>query len=349
MADTLADLNVHTHHRAALDASMRWIASVGRLHDRDLALEHFAQQYPRSVFIRAIKTAVESGDTDDLNLLPPALLDPLVRAIQADTVLAKIPGLVRAPLNVPIPIVTTDPEFVWVRQGGPKPPSVLAVTSLRLDATKGAAIVVVTAELARTEGAEGVIRARLISASTRFVDSQFLNPAVAAVADKNPASITHGGTSVPAGGDVLETVNALTAAFFAQRPDAIAPSFVVSPQTLGILAAQQLAPDGRVLGFPTTPTPGAGDALVLLDAAGVYVHDGGASIDVSRYAAIEMQAPPTDPPVAATITRDLWGHNEVGILCERFVSWASEPDAVAYTVLPGAARLTPPPTRKAAR
>ena len=93
--------------------------------------------------------------------------------------------------------------------------------------------------------------------------------------------------------------------------------------------------DGQVLGMPMVSTIGAGNALVLLDAAGVYVHDGGAELAVSKYAAIQAEASPDNPAAPGSVLLDLWSHNLVGVRLDRFLSWAREATAVAFvTVTP---------------
>ena len=61
----------------------------------------------------------------------------------------------------------------------------------------------------------------LVNGLAKFVDQQFFDPAVAAVAGQNPASITNGLVAVTGGTTVAEKVAALVAAFYAALPQAL--------------------------------------------------------------------------------------------------------------------------------
>jgi hypothetical protein len=271
-------------------------------------------------------------------LMLPAQLKPLVERMQRQTVLARIPGAVQAPLNVPIPYFGGLPLIAWVGQGAPKPVSQAIVGSITLAPTKGAGIVILTSELAQFSiGAESVLSSRLIAASTAFVDQNFLDPALAATAD-HPASITNGVAAVAAGATIDETIGALVAAFFAARPYALAPVFVMSAAGAATIAGtgnhdQLSTTGGQLVGIPVVIAAGGGNVVALVDASGIYFSDLGAAIDTSRYAAVEANTTPANPPVAATVTHDLWGRDEIGIKLDRFVTWQREPNACAYTVL----------------
>jgi hypothetical protein len=178
----------------------------------------------------------------------------------------------------------------------------------------------------------------LIQASARFLDTQFLDPTVAAVAAQNPASVTAGVTPVAPGATNDATVAALVSAFFAARPNATLPCFVCSPAVAAAIAGSGnhpglLTTGGTLVGIPVVTTIGAAGNLILLDGPGVYAFDGGAEIDTSRHAAFETEAAPTDPPTAATVLVDLWSHDLIGIRLDRFCSWAAEPNAVSYAVV----------------
>jgi len=310
--------------------------------------EAFLARWPRALHAPAVKdwmradapaldtkAAVPPGTSANWGsaLLPPALLDPLVRRLQAVTVLARIPGLLRVPFNVPVSLLAGAASFRWVGQGSPKPVTVLPLESFTLKPTKCAAILPLALELVRlTEGGETAMAAALTEAATGFLDKQFLDPTVAAVPGVSPASITNGAPALTSTGDVVKDLAVLKAAFWAARPSALLPTFIMSPANASALAETQpnLRTDGGVCsGVPTVTTPGAGATLVMLDAAGVIYADGGAEIDLSRQAAIALD----DAPNAATTLTDLWQNNLVGVRLERFANWAGQANAVqAITV-----------------
>jgi hypothetical protein len=187
--------------------------------------------------------------------------------------------------------------------------------------------------------AADVMRKSLVDASTRTVDKKFLDPTFAAVVGVSPASITNGATAVTATGNLAADLAALVAAFTTQRPNAVSPAFVLSPTIVTRIAAIGTHHDltvngGTLLGVPAVTTVGAGNTVVLLDAAGVVYNDQGADVDVSTHAAIQMDTAPTHPVVAATVVVDLWSKNMVGLRLDRFVTWARDASsAVAYLVV----------------
>ena len=258
-----------------------------------------------------------------------------MRRLQQASVLSAISE--PAPVNVPIPYETTAPSLAWVKEGSPKGVTLLALASVKLGLHKFSGISVHSRELAAlTEGrAVDAITNRLVNASRRFLDRQLLDPAVAAVASTNPASLTNGVTPVAAGATLDDTIAALTAAFWTAYPDAIRPTFVMSPATASKVNAKDTHRDLRVgggvlNGIPAVTTLGALTNVILLDASAIFAYDGGAEVDQSRHAAIQMEAAPTDPPTAATTVLDLWSHNLIGLRLDRWCSWAKVPNSVQY-------------------
>ena len=110
------------------------------------------------------------------------------------SLLGRIPGLQQVPFNTKIPYQTADANFVWVSEATNAPTSKLAFSDgLTLSPTKVMGIVVLTQEFAKlaNAGTTPAMRQCLINGLNAFVDKQFLDPAVAAVVGKNPASITN--------------------------------------------------------------------------------------------------------------------------------------------------------------
>src|SRR5262245_43776332 len=210
--------------RIGLADAGRWLISLNEKRSGSVvdAARLFVQTWTHTLATPLVKAALDRSDllvkagpsglpstqsVADLKL--PNFLDPLIEQMQRTTVLQKIPGLVKAPLNTPIPYFSGAPSMEWVAQGGPNPVSVPPVGTVTLPIAKAGTIVVLPDELVRVSSqAEMIISAYLVNASAAFVDDAFLNPAHAAVADKNPASITNGLTPV-AGADVNAKIAAL--------------------------------------------------------------------------------------------------------------------------------------------
>ncbi len=286
---------------------------------------------------KAVSPAITTNLPYAGNLLPPALLDPLVKRFQQASALARM-AAIAVPPNVKIAFEATAPTLKWVKQGGPKPVSTLATGAVTLGLFKFAGILTLSKELALVTRGDQLMARCLTRASTFFLDTQLLDPAVSAVVDQNPKSLTSGVTPTAAGATMDATIAALTAAFYAQRPTATRPTFVLSPKVASLITTSGNHPGlhtetgGQLLGSPAVVTVGAGSNLILLDADAVYYHDAGAEIDTSRYAAIEAEAAPGTPS-AATVLLDLWSHNLIGVRLDRFCSWEAEPGAVVYAAV----------------
>ena len=88
----------------------------------------------------------------------------------------------------------------WVGELKPKPVTAMAFAMETLAWAKVAAIVVLSQELVRfsNPSAERLVRDSLVKDIATFLDAQFIDPAVAAVAGVNPASITNGAPTAAA-------------------------------------------------------------------------------------------------------------------------------------------------------
>ena len=98
-------------------------------------------------------------------------------------------GLELIPANTKVPFQTADANFVWMPENYMAPTSKLAFSDgITLPPTKVVGIVVLSAELVKltAAGTAKAMRNCLISGLNSFVDKQFLNPAVAAVAAPIP-------------------------------------------------------------------------------------------------------------------------------------------------------------------
>ncbi len=79
-----------------------------------------------------------------------------------------------------------------------------------LEPLKVANIAVATEEVLRdsSPSAEAIIRDQLVAALRARLDTDFINPAKAAVAGTSPASITNGVTAIPSAGGTADDVRA---------------------------------------------------------------------------------------------------------------------------------------------
>ena len=158
-----------------------------------------------------LKTAVTSGSTTSTTWAGPlvvaqTMVSEFVDMLRPQTIVGKLTGsLRRVPFNIRVASQSTGSTVGWVGQGSPKPVSELVFAEQSLGWAKAAGIVVISQELARFSdpSAEAVIRQDLIDTMSVFMDAQFIDPSVAAVAERESASITNGLTAVTATGSTV--------------------------------------------------------------------------------------------------------------------------------------------------
>lgn len=300
-----------------------------------------------------LKAAVDAGTTTDATWAAPLVVyqniaSEFIELLRPATIIGRIPGLRRVPFNIQMPSQTSGSTVGWVGQGKPKPVGELAFSSLSLGMAKAAGIVVLAEELVRSSSpsAEAIVRADLIAAIAQFLDLQFIDPAVAAVANVSPASITNGATVVDATGTTAAAFRADVKTAFATftganislgglvwimtESQALAFSMIQNalgqPEYPGITAT-----GGTLFGIPViasenVPAEGgspAGERIILVKASEILLaDDGGVTLDVSREASVQMNTAPDDPATASTVMVSLWQNNLVGLRAERFINWA---------------------------
>lgn len=154
-----------------------------------------------------VKAAIAAGSTTDATWASPlAVVQPLVNEflelLRPRTLIGRIPGLKQVPFNVSVASQTTGGTYGWVGQNKPKAVTKADFATVTLTFAKAAGIIVLTEELVKlsTPSAEGLVREEMIAGMGQFLDLQFQDPAVAAVANVNPASITNGASTAAASG-----------------------------------------------------------------------------------------------------------------------------------------------------
>lgn len=312
------------------------------------AVELFVQRFERSYGANQLKTWQDKG-TLELNAkaltAPGTTTDatwakPLVgieswaagflEVAHSRSLLGRIPGLQQIPFNAKVPYQTGEANYVWLVQGGPTPVSKLSFSDgITLPPTKVLGLVVLTEELVKlsNSGTTPAMQRALVNGLNAFVDKSFLDPASTLIIGTRPGSITStAGAPLTGTADVVASVKALIAAFFAARPGALAPVLIAN----GVYAA---AIKGQVPGFgvEVITSEAALNNIIMLDPGAVFYADGGLEIQYSREAALDMSDTPTSP---ATTIVSLWQHDLVGFRVLRFVSFGAAPGAVQYTVMP---------------
>ena len=284
------------------------------------------------------------------------LASQFVEYLRPQTILGKLP-LTRVPFNVRVPTQTSGGHAAWVGEGAGKPVTSVAFSSILLTHHKLATIAVLTKELVRlsSPSAEMLVRDTLAKAIIQELDNSFIDPAFAASAGVNPASITNGLVALTSAGTSADNArtdlgNILEAYLAAnQSPEGI--TFIMPPTLAMVLSlmrnslGQKEFPDitamgGTLEGFPVITSQlaanssGFGNLVIAVKSADIFLaDDGNVTVDVSDQASVQMSDTPTvnaTTGTGASLT-SLWQTNSVGIRAEREVTWTkARSTAVVY-------------------
>ena len=312
-----------------------------------------------------LRAAVAAGTTTD-----PAWAAPLVdyqnmtgefiELLRPETIMGQIQGFRRVPFNVKMPSQTSGSSANWVGEGQPKPVSKLGFGTVSLGFSKAAGIVVMTDELVRfsNPSAEAIVQRDLIETIAQFLDVQFIDPAIAAVANVHPASITNGAPTIPASGVTADDLRFDVAQLFAMFVQAnmsirgaywimdpvLALSIGMMSNALGQSEFPGINMNGGVFyGLPVVVSsnvphvePAVGPPVVeastlmvlVLPSEILLADDGGVTLDASREASLQLDSAPV---AGAAQLVSLWQNNMIAIRAERFINWQRRrAEAVAY-------------------
>jgi len=287
----------------------------------------------------ALKAAVAPGTTTGATWAAPlvnqTMVNDFIELLRPATILGKIPGLRNVPFNCKIPMQTAGGTYGWVGEAKPKPLTALAFSSDTLGVTKVAGIIVMTEELVRfsSPSAEALVRADMVAGIAQFLDAQFIDPAIAAVAGVNPASITNGAPTAAATTNPVADIMGLINHFATNNISVDGVTFILSPSNALSLSFRQNL-DGspefpgvglnggsyRGLTFITSNVAGT-NVVALQPALVLYADDGGVTIDASREASLQMDSAPMSPADATTVYVSLFQTNSVALRAERFINW----------------------------
>jgi hypothetical protein len=298
----------------------------------------FAAQRPGSRNIEVLrKAAMAPGMSGDPVWAGPlAQMDVLVTAfgqlLRPAEVLGRLwPQVRQVPFNVKIPRQTAGSSAGWTGEGAPASASALAFDSTDFQHYKLMCLVAITAELARLGRPDAVklVASDLVKASAQASDEAFLDPNSAGVAGVKPPAVTHNAPSITASGTDTAAFRLDAAALIAAMSSAGtgfgSPSWVTSPQQAAALRLldASLVRDGGLAGWPIleTTSPAVAGRIVLIVADELDVGDGGAEVDASQEALLEMAAPATDPPTSGTVLMSLWQLNLTALRVVRYLNW----------------------------
>lgn len=302
-----------------------------------------------------IKAAVAPGTTVDATWAAPLVTavgrvaSEFVALLMPNTIVGRITGITKVPFNTSVPIETNGGTYNWVQQGYAKPVTSLGFSSRKVDPAKIAGIIAITEELARnsTPDAESVIRNAMIRGITSFMDSQFIDPAVAPLAGVHPGSITNGIAGTAATGDPYADIAALLGKFSAANVPLSGVTLIMSTTNAMNLSLQRTvtgspafgaltSEGGTISGVTVIASEKAGTNIIALVPRYIlFADEGGVTVDVSREASLQMNDAPDNPTTATSVLVSLWQNNLVGFRAERYCSWVRALDP-AVQLLTGA-------------
>jgi HK97 family phage major capsid protein/HK97 family phage prohead protease len=342
--------------RVAIAKYLSWMDHVP-------AREIVAERWPDDARLKnyfskaAVPAAVTTNSTYAGNLVyADNLAAEFVEFLRPQTLVGRLP-LRKVPFNIRFASQTTGAVAGWVGEGRGKPVTSASTGTGSLGYTKIAAIAVISQEMARfsSPNAESWMRDELAAAVVERLDIDFIDPAQAAVANVNPASITNGLTALSSAGTSADNIRTdlqnLLEQFIAANMG-VSGVVLIMPETLALAASlltnafgqpefPTLTPTGGTLrGIPVYTTQyaanqsGGGNLVIALKPNEIALADDGqVDVSVSTEASVEMSDAPTnrsDTPTAASLV-SLWQTNSIGIKAERFVNWTKRrTGAVVY-------------------
>lgn len=296
-----------------------------------------------------VRAAVAPGDT-----LTPSWAGVLVQIQNAQneflellrpaTIIGKIPNLRQVPFNTQVPLQTGGGTYGWVGQGAPKPVTKLAMTTTAIQFSKAAGIIVITDELAKlsSPSAETIVRGDMIAGISQFLDLQFIDPAVAVVANVSPASITNGAPTAASSDNAATDLATILGAFATANYPLSSITLIMSEKNamaMGMLrdaGGAKLFPNmgvggGSAEGINVVASNAAGSNVIGLSGPSIlYADEGGIAIDVSREASVQMADTPDNPALATTVMTSFWQSNLVGLRAERMINWQRARTSAVY-------------------
>ncbi|EEP1917175.1 phage major capsid protein [Salmonella enterica subsp. enterica] len=315
---------------------------------RSEALEIARKQYPDDAKLHhVLKAAVGAGTTTDPQWAG-ALVEyqeyaqDFVEYLRPQTIIGRfgqgnIPSLRKVPFNIRIPAQTSGGSANWVGQGKAKPLTKFDFESITFSFAKVAAIAVLTDELIRfsNPAADALVRNALAEAVIARLDTDFISPSKAEVANVSPASITNGITAVPSTGNPNDDAAAAFGVFVAANLQPNGAVWLMSSTTALALSMRKNAlgqkeyPEmtllgGTFQGLPVIVSQYVGNQLVLVNAPDIYLaDDGGVAVDMSREASLEMESDPAGDSITPTGTElvSMFQTNSVAIRAERWINW----------------------------
>jgi HK97 family phage major capsid protein/HK97 family phage prohead protease len=302
----------------------------------------FCAQWPQVENNLRQKAAVAYGTTTGTTWAAPLvyaqnLASEFVEFLTPQTVLGRIVGLTRVPFNVRVPRENAVITAQWVGEGESKPVAAGSFDTVSLLFNKIACIMGVTQELARfsNPSVELLVRNNLAKGVAKFIDEQFLNPAITAITGSRPASITNGADSDAASGtastDLIHDIREILKHFQDNNIPTDSLVLIMQPQlgtaigsiytTLGVRQFPDVSGTGGTVSGLQILTSGnspAGQITALHAPSVALADDGGLDIAASTEASVELDDNPTSGNYHLV---SAFQNNLLFVRAERFITW----------------------------
>jgi HK97 family phage major capsid protein len=307
-------------------------------------------------------------------LVPYNIMDDFIEYLRPRTILGKFgttvngttyPSLRKVPFNTRVSGFSSGTSAAWVGEGLPILLSKGVSMTDSLTWSKLGALAVLTKEEIRfsNPNAEAKVRDDLAAALVQKMDIDFLNPARAAVANVNPASVTWNTTPVLTTGtsaaalrtDLATLIGTFATALLSPEDivlvmstiDALNISLMLNSLALPVFPSITMA-GGTLLGFPvitTTAMVSTGSPvstiIVAVKASEIYLADDGeATVEASDQASVEMQDSSSQSGITGTGASlvSFWQAGLVGLKVVRAVNWKKRRSTAARYIYNAAYR-----------
>jgi HK97 family phage major capsid protein/HK97 family phage prohead protease len=290
-------------------------------------------------------------------LVPYNVMDDFINFLRPRTILGKFgttqngttyPSLRQVPFNTRVSGFSSGTSAAWVGEGLPVLLSKGVSMTTSLTWSKLGALAVLTKEEIRfsNPNAEAKVRDDLVAALVQKMDIDFLNPARAAVANVNPASVTYQttpilttGTSAAAFRTDFATLIGTFATALLTPEDIVIIMSTVDALNISLMITSlgnQVFPGmtmngGYLMGFPVITTTAmvatgspSSTIIVAVKAGEIYLADDGeVTVDASDQASVEMVDSSSVTGIVGTGASvvSLWQTNMVGLKVIRAVNW----------------------------
>lgn len=335
----------------------------------DHAIEFARQQknwdsFSREIVCSRLKSTVSGLDLSDVGGGSQVQHDFLA-ALRPLTIIGRLQNLRRIPPRVPMLTAVTGSTAAWRGNGQHRTLSAGTFTRENLPLLSVGAMSVASNELladASMEGEAELLR-DLLSACVEALDSAFILPSNAGIADTTPASVTSAATPIfVQGGAVSDLDSAIAsaiAALVAAGSSLSGASWICSPVlAAGLSLARGTGGDlaypgvfangGQLIGLPVLTSAvcepdSDGYSLALVDASQVSFAEDAPNLSVSRNASIEMSTAPagsTTEPAAATTLVSMFQSDTTALLASLACNWRLRKSGCAQVVAGVPATLT---------